>query len=126
MKAIILAGGFGSRLSEENVLRPKPMVEIGGRPILWHIMNIFAAPHSTEVIIALGYRGEVIKDYFLNFHAFNNDVTIDLTTGEVKRHKGNQPKWKIHLVDTGLNPNTGGRLKRLAHWIDDDETFMFT
>ena len=126
MKAIILAGGFGSRLSEETVLRPKPMVEIGGRPILWHIMNIFAAHNVTEFIIALGYRGEVIKDYFLNFHTFNNDVTIDLATGKVSIHKGNQPKWKIHLVDTGLNPNTGGRLKRLAHWIDDDETFMFT
>jgi glucose-1-phosphate cytidylyltransferase len=126
MKAIILAGGFGSRLSEETTLRPKPMVEIGGRPILWHIMNIFAAHNITEFIIALGYRGEVIKDYFLNFRAINNDVTIDLAAGKVKIHGGNQPRWKIHLVDTGLNANTGGRLKRLAHWIDDDEPFMFT
>src|ERR1039458_9927939 len=105
MKAIILAGGFGFRLSEETSLRPKPMVDIGGRPILWHIMNIFAAHNVTEFIIALGYRGEVIKDYFLNFHTFNNDVTIDLATGKVSIHKGNQPKWKIHLVDTGLNPD---------------------
>ena len=126
MKAIILAGGFGSRLSEETTLRPKPMVEIGGHPILWHIMKIFAAHHITEFIIALGYRGEVIKDYFLNFQTINNDVTIDLANGKVKIHRGDQPKWKIHLVDTGLNANTGGRLKRLADWIDDDETFLFT
>ena len=126
MKAIILAGGFCSRLSEETILRPKPMVEIGGHPILWHIMNIFAAHKITEFIIALGYRGEVIKDYFLNFQAITNDVTIDLATGKVKIHRNNQPKWKIHLVDTGVNTNTGGRLKRLADWIDDDETFMFT
>jgi len=126
MKAIILAGGFGSRLSEETALRPKPMVEIGGHPILWHIMNIFAAHHITEFIVALGYRGEVIKDYFLNFQAINNDVTIDLATSQVKIHESHQPKWKIHLVDTVFNVNTGGRLKRLARWIDDDETFMFT
>jgi glucose-1-phosphate cytidylyltransferase len=102
------------------------MVEIGGRPILWHIMNIFAAHNVTEFIIALGYRGEIIKDYFLNFYAFNNDMTIDLSGGKVKIHDGNQPKWKVHLIDTGLNANTGGRLKRLAKWIDKDETFMFT
>src|SRR5664280_2927727 len=126
MKAIILAGGHGSRLSEETTLRPKPMVEIGGRPILWHIMNIFAAHNVTEFIIALGYRGEIIKDYFLNFYAFNNDMTGDLSGGKVKIHDGNQPKWKVHLIDTGLNANTGGRLKRLAKWLNKDETFMFT
>jgi len=126
MKAIILAGGFGSRLSEETVLRPKPMVEIGGRPILWHIMNIFAAHQVSEFIIALGYRGETIKDYFLNFYAFNNDMTVDLAGGKVKIHDGNQPKWKVHLIDTGLNVNTGGRLKRLERWLGRDETFMFT
>ena len=126
MKAIILAGGFGSRLSEETVLRPKPMVEIGGRPILWHIMNIFAAHNITEFIIALGYRGEIIKDYFLNFSSFNNDMTVDLAGGKVKIHDGNQPKWKVHLIDTGLNVNTGGRLKRLEKWLGKDETFMFT
>ena len=126
MKAVILAGGFGSRLSEETILRPKPMVEIGGKPILWHIMHIFAAYNVTEFIIALGYKGEYIKEYFLNFYAFNNNLSIDLATGKTLIHDGNQPKWKIHLVDTGLYTQTGGRLKRLRPWLDADETFMFT
>jgi glucose-1-phosphate cytidylyltransferase len=126
MKAVILAGGLGSRLSEETVLRPKPMVEIGGRPILWHIMNIFGANGVTEFIIALGYRGEMLKEYFLNFYALNNDVSVDLATGKTTIHDGKQPNWKVHLIDTGLNTNTGGRLKRLARWIGEDETFMFT
>jgi glucose-1-phosphate cytidylyltransferase len=126
MKAIILAGGQGSRLSEETVLRPKPMVEIGGRPILWHIMNIYAAHGITEFIIALGYKGEMIKDYFLNFYSLNNDISIDLATGKTTIHDGKQPKWKVHLVDTGLHTNTGGRLKRLASWLGENETFMFT
>jgi glucose-1-phosphate cytidylyltransferase len=126
MKAIILAGGFGSRLAEETVLRPKPMVEIGGKPILWHIMNIYAAHGINEFIIALGYKAEVIKAYFLNFYALNNDISIDLTSGQTTIHDGNQPNWKIHLVDTGLHTQTGGRLKRLQKWLDKDETFMFT
>jgi glucose-1-phosphate cytidylyltransferase len=126
MKVVILAGGMGSRLSEETGLRPKPMVEIGGRPILWHIMNIYAACGFTEFIIALGYKSEVIKDYFLNFYALNNDISIDLKTGKTVVHDGNQPNWKIHLVDTGLHTETGGRLKRLARWFDSNETFMFT
>jgi glucose-1-phosphate cytidylyltransferase len=126
MKVIILAGGMGSRLSEETVLRPKPMVEIGGKPILWHIMNIFAAHGLTEFIIALGYKGEIIKDYFLNFYALNNDISIDLKSGKTVIHDGNQPNWKVHLVDTGLYTETGGRLKRLAPWLGKDETFMFT
>lgn len=126
MKAIILAGGMGSRLSEETVLRPKPMVEIGGRPILWHIMNIFGAFGIEEFIIALGYKAEVIKEYFLNFYALNNDISIDLRSGKTVIHDGNQPKWKIHLVDTGLNTQTGGRLRRLRKWLAPDETFLFT
>jgi glucose-1-phosphate cytidylyltransferase len=126
MKAIILAGGQGSRLSEETALRPKPMVEIGGKPILWHIMNIYGAYGIEEFVIALGYKAEVIKDYFLNFYALNNDVSIDLSTGRTTIHDGNQPKWKVHLVDTGLHTDTGGRLKRLASWLRPDETFMFT
>src|SRR5581483_12011993 len=126
MKAVILAGGLGSRLSEETVLRPKPMVEIGGRPILWHIMNIFAANGVTEFIIALGYKGELVKEYFLNFYALNNDVSVDLATGKTTIHDGKQPNWKIHLVDTGLHTNTGGRLRRLAKWFGEDETFLFT
>ncbi len=126
MKAIILAGGLGSRLSEETTLRPKPMVEIGGRPMLWHIMNIYAAHGVNEFIIALGYKAEVAKDYFLNFYALHNDVTVDLGRGRTVIHEGKQPDWVIHLVDTGLQTQTGGRLKRLEKWLGEDETFFFT
>jgi len=107
MKAVILAGGFGSRLSEETVLRPKPMVEVGGKPILWHIMNIYAAHGIAEFVLALGYKADVIKDYFLNFYALNNDLSIDLRSGKTVIHGGNQPEWKVHLVDTGLATQTG-------------------
>jgi glucose-1-phosphate cytidylyltransferase len=126
MKAVILAGGFGTRLSEETTIRPKPMVEIGGKPILWHIMNIYASCNVTEFIIALGYKAEVIKEYFLNFYALNNDISIDLANGKTIIHEGKQPNWKVHLVDTGLHTQTGGRLKRLQKWFDKDETFLFT
>ncbi|WP_447979307.1 glucose-1-phosphate cytidylyltransferase [Candidatus Nitrospira bockiana] len=126
MKAVILAGGFGTRLSEETTLRPKPMVEIGGRPILWHIMNIYAAHGIEEFIIAVGYKGEVIKQYFLNYFAINNDISVDLGSGETRIHNGNHPRWKVHLVDTGLQTQTGGRLKRLEPWLQHDETFCFT
>jgi glucose-1-phosphate cytidylyltransferase len=126
MKAIILAGGFGTRLSEETMFRPKPMVEIGGRPILWHIMNIYAAHGIDEFIVALGYKGEIVKAYFLNYYAINNDISIDLASGNTTIHDGNQPKWTIHLVDTGLYTQTGGRLKRLQKWLGADETFLFT
>lgn len=126
MKAVILAGGFGSRLSEETILKPKPMVEIGGRPILWHILNIYARFGVDEFIIALGYKGEYIKEYFLNFFAINNDISINLSTGETVVHKRNQTPWKIHLVDTGLKTMTGGRLKRLRDMLKDEEAFCFT
>jgi glucose-1-phosphate cytidylyltransferase len=126
MKAVILAGGLGSRLSEETVLRPKPMVEIGGKPILWHIMNIFAAYGIDEFVIALGYRGEVVKEYFLNFYALNNDLTLDLASGGTTVHHGRQPRWKIHLVDTGATTQTGGRVKRLEKWLGDDKSFLMT
>ncbi len=126
MKAVILAGGLGTRLSEETVLKPKPMVEIGGKPILWHIMNIYSAHGINEFIIALGYKGEAIKEYFLNFYALNNDLSIDLSSGENTIHDGKQPNWKVHLVDTGLHTQTGGRLKRLASWLPDHEPFCFT
>jgi glucose-1-phosphate cytidylyltransferase len=126
MKAIILAGGLGTRLSEETVLRPKPMVEIGSRPILWHIMNIFAAQGVDEFIIALGYKGELIKEYFLNFDAFNNDMSIDLKTGKTTIHDGTKLKWTVHLVDTGQSTQTGGRVNRLRKWLQDDDTFMLT
>jgi len=126
MKAVILAGGYGSRLSEETILKPKPMVVIGGRPILWHILNIYGKFGIDEFIIALGYRGEYIKEYFLNFFAINNDISVDLSTGNTVVHKGNQTPWKVHLVDTGLNTMTGGRLLRLKDWLKDDEAFCFT
>ncbi len=126
MKAVILAGGFGSRLSEETQAKPKPMVEVGGRPILWHIMNIYGAHGVKEFVIACGYKAEIIKTYFLNFYALNNDLSIDLSTGNTIIHNGNHPGWKVHLVDTGLQTGTGGRLKRLERWLADEETFLFT
>lgn len=126
MKTFILAGGLGTRLSEETTLRPKPMVEIGGHPILWHIMNIYAASGVDEFIVALGYRGEAIKEYFLNFYALNNNVSIDLASGKTVVHDGNQPRWRVHLVDTGLHTQTGGRVKRLRAWLGDDRTFLLT
>ncbi|MBI2868012.1 MAG: NTP transferase domain-containing protein, partial [Chloroflexi bacterium] len=111
MKAVILAGGFGSRLSEETTLRPKPMVEIGGRPILWHIMNIFAVHGITEFVVPLGYRGEIVKQYFLDFYAINSDISVDLSNGATTVHDSDtRPNWKVHLIDTGLYTQTGGRL----------------
>jgi glucose-1-phosphate cytidylyltransferase len=126
MKAVILAGGLGSRLSEETVAKPKPMVEIGGKPILWHIMHIFSAYGVNEFVLALGYRGEVIKEYFLNFFALNNNISVDLASGKTTIHEGNQPRWKVHMVDTGQLTMTGGRLRRLKQWLGDEETFMLT
>src|SRR5690242_3642452 len=126
MKAVILAGGLGSRLSEETAVKPKPMVEIGGKPILWHIMNLYAAYGVDEFIVALGYRSEVVKEYFLNFYALNNNITLNLATGATTVHDGNQPRWKVHLVDTGLHTQTGGRVKRIERWLGDNETFLMT
>lgn len=126
MKVVILAGGLGTRLSEETATKPKPMVEVGGKPILWHIMNIYAHHGITEFIVALGYRGESIKAYFLNFCAINSDLTIDLASGETTIHAQKAPRWKVHLVDTGLHTETGGRLKRLRRWVEGDDSFMFT
>lgn len=127
MKVVILSGGFGSRLQEETTVRPKPLVEVGGKPILWHIMNIYSAFGFNEFVLALGYKGEYIKEYFLNFYAFNNDLTVDLADGKSEIHEGKQPNWKISLVDTGQNTMTGGRIKRLQSqsWIGN-ETFMVT
>jgi glucose-1-phosphate cytidylyltransferase len=126
MKVVILAGGFGTRISEESHLRPKPMIEIGGKPILWHIMNIYATCGLNEFIIAAGYKSEIIKDYFLNFYAINNDISVDLGTGKSTIHDGKQPNWKISIVDSGLYTQTGGRIKRLQRWLSDEETFMVT
>jgi len=125
MKTILLAGGLGTRLSEETVLRPKPMVEIGGKPILWHLMHLFAAHGLDEFVVALGYKGEVVKSYFLDFFPLNSDLTVDLATGERTIHGGDVPKWKVHLVDTGGQTQTGGRLARLRRWVDGS-TFMMT
>ncbi len=126
MKAVILAGGLGTRLSEETVLKPKPMVEVGGKPILWHIMNIYARHGVTEFLIAAGYKAEVIKEYFLNFYALGNDVSIDLSNGDITVHGKKQLPWKVHIVDTGTHTQTGGRLKNLKLWLTDGEDFHFT
>ncbi|MBD2310979.1 glucose-1-phosphate cytidylyltransferase [Desertifilum sp. FACHB-1129] len=125
MKVVILAGGLGTRLSEETTVKPKPMVEIGGQPMLWHIMNIYAAAGFKEFIVALGYKGEFIKNFFLNYYYLRKDFTISLDNGRVDVHNGTHEDWKIHLVDTGEATDTGGRLKRLSKWIGD-EPFMMT
>lgn len=125
MKVAILAGGLGTRLSEETTLRPKPMVEVGGKPILWHIMKIYAAYGFTEFVIALGYKGEIIKDYFLNYHKRMRSSTVYLKTGRVDTHDGDSEDWKVHLLDTGIETQTGGRIKRVAQFIGP-EPFMLT
>src|SRR5215471_15069401 len=125
MKAVILAGGLGTRLSEETDLRPKPMVEIGGRPILWHIMKHLAHYDVREFVIALGYKGEMIKRYFADYSQLNADFTVHLRSGDVLRHQSCDEDWTVHLVDTGLATMTGGRLKRLAPLLRN-ETFLMT
>lgn len=112
MKTIILAGGRGTRLSEETTLKPKPMVEIGEHPILWHIMKIYSFYGINEFIIALGYKGEVIKKYFLDYHNYHSDLSIDLSTGNVKRYNKCSDEWKVHLLETGNDTQTGGRIRR--------------
>lgn len=125
MKVVILCGGLGTRFKEETEVRPKPMIEIGGKPILWHIMSIYAAQGFNEFILALGYKQEVIKRYFLEYYQVNCDLTVDLATGSFDVHRPTGLDWKVSLVDTGLNTNTGGRLRRLKDWVSDD-TFMMT
>lgn len=125
MKVVILAGGFGTRLSEETIVKPKPMVETGGKPILWHIMNIYDAYGFNEFVVALGYKGESIKEYFLNYHNLQSDLTVSLKTGEVTASKNCCRDWTVHLIDTGLNTMTGGRLYRLKDKLKG-ESFMLT
>jgi len=125
MKVAILAGGLGTRLSEETVLRPKPMVEIGEQPILWHIMKIYAAHGFKEFVIALGYKGEIVKDYFVNFRYRAQSLTVRLATGEVAVHGGHGEDWIVHLLDTGAGTQTGGRVKRIAEFVGN-EPFMLT
>src|SRR6266566_1329003 len=125
MKTVILAGGMGTRLTEETQSKPKPMVEIGGQPILWHIMKHYAGHGFNEFVIALGYRGEAIKRYFVEYPLVRGNVSIDLATGEVSRHDAGPENWRVHLIDTGLHTITGGRVKRLRPWISR-ETFLLT
>jgi glucose-1-phosphate cytidylyltransferase len=125
MKLVILAGGLGTRISEESHLRPKPMIEIGGRPILWHIMKIYSAHGINEFVICLGYRGYVIKEYFANYFLHMSDVTFDMARNEMEVHHKFAEPWRVTLVDTGLNTQTGGRLKRVRSYVGE-ETFCFT
>ena len=124
MKAVILAGGLGTRLSEETALRPKPMVEVGGHPIMWHIMKTYAAHGIKDFVVCCGYKGEVIKDYFANYALRRSDVTFDLGKDEMTVHQRSAEDWRVTLVDTGTESMTGGRLARVADYLD--ETFCFT
>jgi len=125
MKAVILAGGLGTRLSEETSLRPKPMVEVGGRPILWHIMKIYSSHGINDFVICCGYKGFVIKEYFANYLLHRSDVTIDVKNNGMEIHQNTAEDWRVTLVDTGDSSGTGGRLRRVRNYLDD-ETFLFT
>jgi glucose-1-phosphate cytidylyltransferase len=126
MKAVLLAGGLGTRLSEETSVRPKPMVEIGGRPILWHIMKLYSHHGINEFVVCCGYKGYVIKEYFANYFLHMSDVTFDISTNTMEVHERHAEPWRVTLVDTGDDTLTGGRLKRVAPYIADDEAFCFT
>jgi glucose-1-phosphate cytidylyltransferase len=125
MKTVIMAGGLGTRLSEETITKPKPMVEIGGMPILWHVMKIYADAGFKEFVLALGYKADVIKAYFLDYLRLRNNLTVDLGAGRVDVHDGTCQDWIVHLMDTGLETQVGGRLKRLSHMVSDG-TFLMT
>jgi glucose-1-phosphate cytidylyltransferase len=120
MKAVILAGGLGTRISEESALRPKPMIEIGGKPILWHILKMYSSHGIDDFVICCGYKGYMIKEYFANYFLHMSDVTIDLSHNSIEVHQKKAEPWKITLIDTGENTQTGGRLKRVASYLDDD------
>lgn len=126
MKAVILAGGLGTRISEESVTRPKPMIEIGGKPILWHIMKMYSAYGINDFIICCGYKGYVIKEYFANYFLHMADVTFDMQNNKMHVHQCNSEPWRVTLVDTGEETMTGGRLKRVKEYVKDEEAFCFT
>ena len=125
MKVVILAGGYGTRLSEETSLKPKPMVEIGEEPILWHIMKIYSHYGYNDFVICLGYKGNVIKDYFINYHRMHSNLTVDMNNGSITTSESRSEKWKVQVIDTGIEVMTGGRLKRIEKYLDDD-TFLMT
>ena len=126
MKAIILAGGLGTRISEETALRPKPMIEVGGRPILWHIMKIYSAHGIHDFVVCCGYKGYVIKEYFANYFLHMSDVTFDMQNNKMEVHEQHAEPWRVTLVDTGDDTMTGGRLKRVGQYVKDEEAFCFT
>jgi len=126
MKAVILAGGLGTRISEETHLKPKPMIEIGGKPILWHIMKLYSAHGVNEFVICCGYKGYYIKEYFANYFLHMSDVTFDMANNRMQVHERHAEPWKVTLVDTGDDTMTGGRLKRVARYVQDDEAFCLT
>lgn len=126
MKLVILAGGLGSRISEETGLKPKPMIEIGGKPILWHIMKIYSAHGINDFVVCCGYRGYVIKEYFANYFLHMSDVTFDMSANRMEVHERHAEPWRVTLVDTGEHTLTGGRLKRVAKYVDQEEAFCFT
>ncbi|CAB1370494.1 glucose-1-phosphate cytidylyltransferase [Denitratisoma oestradiolicum] len=126
MKAVILAGGLGTRISEETYLKPKPMIEIGGKPILWHIMKIYASHGVNDFVICCGYKGYLIKEYFANYFLHMSDVTFDMSNNSMVVHEHKAEPWSVTLVDTGENTMTGGRLRRVAKYIENDDAFCFT
>lgn len=126
MKAVILAGGLGTRISEETHLKPKPMIEIGGKPILWHIMKLYSAHGVNDFVICCGYKGYIIKEYFANYFLHMSDVTFDMANNKMEVHHQKAEPWKVTLVDTGEDTLTGGRLKRVADYVKDQEAFCFT
>ena len=126
MKAIILAGGLGTRISEETIIKPKPMIEIGGKPVLWHIMKIYSSHGINEFIICCGYKGYVIKEYFANYFLHQSDITFDMSNNEMKIHQERAEPWKVTLIDTGENTMTGGRIKRIKSYLDEGEDFCLT
>src|SRR5688572_27615798 len=126
MKAVILAGGLGTRISEETHLKPKPMIEVGGMPILWHIMKLYSCHRINDFIVCCGYKGYLIKEYFANYFLHMSDVTFDMAANQMRVHRQKTEPWRVTLIDTGEDTLTGGRLKRVAEHLDGDEAFCFT